>query len=81
VLAVNALRKAGWMEEALGLASRLEIEVREPTVKHTDRDRLRPSVWLSEWLSTGWSRSPLPWPQGPGSIQAPRPLFEFRGAR
>ena len=35
VLAVNTFRKAGWVEEALGLASRLEIEVREPAVKHT----------------------------------------------
>ena len=35
VLAVTAFRKAGWVEEAPGLASRLEIEVREPAVKHT----------------------------------------------
>ena len=35
VLAVSALRKAGWVEEAPGLSSRLEIEVREPAVKHT----------------------------------------------
>ena len=43
--------------------------------------RPRPSVWLSDWLSTGWSRSPLPWPQGSlVRIQSPRPLFEFRGS-
>ena len=35
VLAVTTFRKAGWVEEAPGLASRLEIEVREPAVKHT----------------------------------------------
>jgi hypothetical protein len=35
VLAVNALRQAGWVEEVPGPASRLEIEVREPAVKHT----------------------------------------------
>jgi hypothetical protein len=35
VLAVSAFRKAGWVEEVPGLASRLEIEVREPAVKHT----------------------------------------------
>jgi hypothetical protein len=35
VFAVCAFRKAGWVEEAPGPASRLEIEVREPTVKHT----------------------------------------------
>ena len=34
VLAVTTFRKAGWVEEAPGLASRLEIEVREPAVKH-----------------------------------------------
>jgi hypothetical protein len=35
VLAVSAFRKAGWVEECLGVASRLEIEVPEPAVKHT----------------------------------------------
>ena len=35
VLAANAFHKAGWLEEAPGLAFRLEIEVREPAVKHT----------------------------------------------
>jgi len=35
VLAVSVFRKAGWVEEVPGLASRLEIEVREPAVKHT----------------------------------------------
>ena len=35
VLAVSAFRKAGWVEEAAGLASRLGIEVREPVVRHT----------------------------------------------
>jgi hypothetical protein len=35
VLAVSVLRNAGWVEEAPGLASRLEVEVREPVVKHT----------------------------------------------
>jgi hypothetical protein len=34
VLAVTTLRKAGWVEESPRLASRLEIEVREPAVKH-----------------------------------------------
>jgi hypothetical protein len=35
VLAVSALRKPGWVDEPAGLAFRLEIEVREPAVKHT----------------------------------------------
>jgi hypothetical protein len=35
VLAVTAVRKAGLVEDAPGLASRLEIEMREPAVKHT----------------------------------------------
>jgi hypothetical protein len=35
VLAVSAFRKAGSVEEPPGVASRLEIEVREPAVKHT----------------------------------------------
>jgi hypothetical protein len=35
VLVVSAFRKAGWVEEPPGVASRLEIEVREPAVKHT----------------------------------------------
>ena len=35
VMAVNVLRKAGWVEEAPGLASGLEVEVRQPVVKHT----------------------------------------------
>ena len=35
VLAVSAFRKAGWVEAPLRVASRLEIEVREPVVKHT----------------------------------------------
>jgi hypothetical protein len=34
VLAVSAFRKAGWVEPP-GVALRLEIEVREPAVKHT----------------------------------------------
>ena len=35
VLGVTAFRNAGWVEEAPGVASRLEIEVRDPSVKHT----------------------------------------------
>jgi hypothetical protein len=35
VLAVSALRKTGWVEDAPGPATRLEIEVREAAVKHT----------------------------------------------
>jgi hypothetical protein len=35
VLAVSAFRKAGWVEEVPGIGSCLEIEVREPAVKHT----------------------------------------------
>ena len=35
MLAVSAFRKAGWVEEPPGLASRWEIEVREHSVKHT----------------------------------------------
>lgn len=35
MLAVNALRKAGWVEAVPGVGFRLEIEVREPAVKHT----------------------------------------------
>ena len=35
VLAVCAIRKAGWVEEVPGVGSRLGIEVREPAVKHT----------------------------------------------
>lgn len=34
VLAVNVLRRAGWVEEVPGPATRLEVEVREPSVKH-----------------------------------------------
>jgi hypothetical protein len=34
-VAVCAFRKAGWVEEPPSVASRLEIEVREPAVKHT----------------------------------------------
>ena len=34
-MAVSALRRAGWVEDVLGPATRLEIEVREPAVKHT----------------------------------------------
>ena len=35
VLALAAFRKAGWVDEAPGLASRLEVEIREPSVKPT----------------------------------------------
>jgi hypothetical protein len=35
VLAVSGFRKAGWVGEPSGVASRLEIEVRGPVVKHT----------------------------------------------
>ena len=35
MLAVSEFRKAGWAEEPPGVALRLEIEVREPAVKHT----------------------------------------------
>jgi hypothetical protein len=35
VLAVSAFRKAGWVDEIPGPASRLEIEVHEPAAKHT----------------------------------------------
>ena len=35
VLAVSAFRKAGWAEEVSGVGSKLEIEVREPALKHT----------------------------------------------
>jgi hypothetical protein len=35
VMAVAALRQAGWVEEVPGRATRLEIEVQEPVVKHT----------------------------------------------
>jgi hypothetical protein len=53
VLAVSAFRKAGWVEEAPGPASRLEIEVREPAVKHTVS-----LAQLQRWAN-GASRSPV----------------------
>jgi hypothetical protein len=53
VLAVSAFRKAGWIEEVPGLASRLEIEVREPAVKHTVT-----LVQLQRWAN-GATRSPV----------------------
>ena len=35
VLAVSALRQAGFVENVPGPATRLDIEVREPVVRHT----------------------------------------------
>jgi len=52
VLAVSAFRKAGWVEESPGLASRLEIEVCEPAVKHTVT-----LAQLQRWAN-GATRSP-----------------------
>jgi len=34
ILAIAALRTAGWIDAPLGIATRLEIEVREPALKH-----------------------------------------------
>ena len=52
MLAVSAFRKADWVEEPPGLASRLEIEVREPAVKHTVT-----LLQLQRWAN-GATRSP-----------------------
>jgi hypothetical protein len=52
VLAVSAFRKAGWVEEPPGVASRLEIEVREPAMKHTVT-----LAQLQRWAN-GATRSP-----------------------
>jgi hypothetical protein len=52
LLAVSAFRKAGWVEETPGLGSRLEIEVREPAVKHTVT-----LAQLQRWVN-GATRSP-----------------------
>jgi hypothetical protein len=35
VTALSTFKKAGWVEESPGAATRLEIEVREPSVTHT----------------------------------------------
>jgi hypothetical protein len=53
VLPVSAFRKAGWLEEPTGVASRLEIEMREPTVKHTIT-----LGQLQRWVN-GATRSPV----------------------
>ena len=53
VLAVSAFRKAGWVEETPGVGSRLEIEVREPAVKHTVT-----LAQLRRWVD-GATRSPV----------------------
>jgi hypothetical protein len=60
VLAVTAFRKAGWVEEAPGLASRLEIEVREPAVKPTVT-----LVQLERWAN-GAAKSPASESDGGG---------------
>jgi hypothetical protein len=53
VLAVTAFRKAGWVEEPPSVASRLEIEVHEPAVKHTVT-----LVQLQRWVN-GATKSPV----------------------
>jgi hypothetical protein len=35
VLRVQALRKDGWMEGAIGAATKIDVEVREPVTRHT----------------------------------------------
>jgi hypothetical protein len=52
VVAVSAFRKAGWVYEAPGLASTLEIEVREVTVT-----QIVTLAQLQRWLN-GAARSP-----------------------
>ena len=49
---MSAFRKAGWVEEVAGVGSRLEIEVREPAVRHTVT-----LVLLQRWAN-GATRSP-----------------------
>ena len=47
ILAVSAFRKAGWVEEPPGVASRLEIEIREPACEaHGDAGA---ASALGEW--------------------------------
>jgi hypothetical protein len=52
VVALSALRKAGWVEEHPGPAARLEIEVKEPSTIHTIS--VAP---LQRWVS-GSAKSP-----------------------
>jgi len=52
VIALSTLKKAGWVEDAPGPGTRLEIEVREPSVKHTVT-----VLQLQRWAS-GAARSP-----------------------
>jgi hypothetical protein len=52
VLAIGTLRKAGWIEESPGPGTRLEIEVREPSVTHTVTIQQ-----LHRWVS-GATKSP-----------------------
>jgi hypothetical protein len=34
-LAIQILRRDGWVTDAIGAGTRLEVEVREPATKHT----------------------------------------------
>jgi len=52
VIALSTLKRAGWVEDAPGPGTRLEIEVREPSVKHTVT-----VLQLQRWAS-GAARSP-----------------------
>jgi hypothetical protein len=52
VLAISALKKARWIEDPPGLGTRLEIEVREPSVTHHVT-----VAQLQRWVSGG-ARSP-----------------------
>jgi hypothetical protein len=52
VIALSTLKKAGWVEDSPGPGTRLEIEVREPSVKHTVT-----VLQLQRWAS-GAPRSP-----------------------
>jgi hypothetical protein len=48
VLGVAALRRSGFMEEAPGPGTRLQIEVREPVARHTVSVQ-QVQRWLDEW--------------------------------
>jgi hypothetical protein len=52
VIALNTLRKAGWVEDSPGPGTRLEIEVREPSTIHTIN-----VAQLQRW-ATGAAKSP-----------------------
>jgi hypothetical protein len=56
VLAIGTLRKAGWIEESPGPGTRLEIEVREPSVTHRHRSTTSsPTTMMTDGRNTAWA--------------------------